>query len=134
MADFRDVEKIVSALPDVVERERHGNRTWFVDERAFCWQRPFSKADFRRYGEGVPPPGPILAVRVDDLGEKEAILAAPPPGVFTIPHFDGYAAILIELTVVAKGVLRALIRDGWLACAPPAVGNAYLKRRRPGNR
>jgi hypothetical protein len=33
--------------------------------------------------------GPILAVRVEDLGEKEAVLAAQPKAFFTIPHFDG---------------------------------------------
>jgi hypothetical protein len=32
---------------------------------------------------------------VEDLGEKEAVLAANPDAFFTIPHFDGYSAVLI---------------------------------------
>ena len=70
------------------------------------------------------PRDPILAVRVDDLGEKEVVLAAGRRGVFTIPHFDGYAAVLIELRVVAKGVLRQLLEDGWAATAPVALVEA----------
>ena len=51
------------------------------------------------------------------------------PGVFTIPHFDGYAAVLIELDVGrTSDTLREAIVDGWLACAPPALGQAYVEQ------
>jgi len=77
----------------------------------------------RRYS---PPDGPILAVRVADLGEKEAVLAAQPKGFFTIPHFDGYPAVLIQLKAVTKRALREGIIDGWLACAPPKLADEYI--------
>jgi hypothetical protein len=115
-------------LPQVTEGERHGHRTWFVTGKGFAWERPFSKADIRRFGEASPPDGPILAVRVADLVEKEAVLAAQPKAFFTIPHFDGYSAVLIQLKAVTKRALREAIVDGWLACAPPSLADEYMQR------
>lgn len=130
MASMDDVARLATALPDVTEAERHGNRTWFVGGKAFAWERPFSKADLRRFGEIAPPAGPIVAVRVADQGEKEAVLASSGKGIFSIPHFDGYAAILVQLQTVTKTALRDAIIDGWLACAPPQLAQAYLRDRK----
>jgi hypothetical protein len=124
------VARLVSELPEVTEGERHGHRTWFVRGKAFAWVRPFSKADLRRFGDVEPPEGPILAVTMADLHEKEAVLAQSTKGFFTIPHFDGYAAVLIQLKVVAKRALREAIVDGWLACAPNELGDEYVARAR----
>jgi hypothetical protein len=129
MATLDDVARMVSELPEAIEGERHGNRTWFVGPKAFAWDRPFSKADIKRFGDQVPPDGPILAVRVGDLAEKEAMLAAQPAAFFTIPHFDGYAAVLIQLPLVAEQALREALTDGWLAAAPAALAQAYLNQR-----
>ena len=128
MASFDDVAAMALELPEATESERHGNRTWFVAGKAFAWERPYSKADLRRFGDQIPPDGPILAVRVEDLGEKEAVLAAQPEAFFTIPHFDGYSAVLIQLRKVSGKALRDAITDGWLASAPPKLADQYLNR------
>jgi len=128
MASLDDVARIAAGLPETAEGERHGNRTWFVTGKAFAWERPFSKADVRRFGDETPPAGPILAVRTEDLGEKEALLAAHPAAFFTIPHFDGYSAVLIQLRKVSGEALREAVADGWLACAPAGLAAQYLDK------
>jgi len=126
-----DVSQMAKALPDVEEGERRGTLAWSVGGKIFAWERNFSKADIKRYGEQPVPQGPVVAVRVEDLGEKEAVLAAGHRGFFTISHFDGYPAVLIQLKTVAKRPLRDALEDGWLACASEAQIRAFLAGKRP---
>ncbi|MGE0881023.1 MAG: MmcQ/YjbR family DNA-binding protein [Acidimicrobiia bacterium] len=130
MATIDDVARLATALPDVTEGLRWNNRTWFVGGKGFVWERPFSKADIKRFGTDPVPSGPIAAVWVGDLDEKEAVLAAGTKGVFTIEHFKGYPAVLLQLDKVTKKALTELISDGWLAAAPAKLSDEYLSRRR----
>ncbi len=54
------------------------------------------------------------------------MLAAGHPGFFTIPHFDGYAAVLIELGRAAPDTVRDALTDGYLACAPAPLAQRFL--------
>ena len=128
VAHERAVE-IARTLPEVEEGTTYGNRAWKVRGRTFAWDRPFSKADVARFGDEPVPDGPILGVRVDDLDEKEAVLAAGTPGVFTIPHLDGFAAILVQLDAMTEDDLRDALVDGWLSMAPRRLAEAFLADR-----
>lgn len=125
MATIDDVIEIVTSLPSVTEGTSYGNRAWSVAGKTFVWERPFSKADLKRFGNDTPPTGPILGVRTADLDEKDEVLSAELDGVFTIPHFDGFAGLLVQLDVVRDNTLRDLIEDAWMARAPQSLIDDY---------
>ena len=126
---IEDVDAFATSLPGVAVAPRHGNRTWNVGGNVFAWHRKFSKADLARFGDETPPAGDILALRVESLDAKDALLAIAPPGFFTIPHFNGYAAVLVQLKKAKAKDVRAAIVDAH-RCMTPAVKNVKNKRRR----
>lgn len=126
MVTREDAVRIVTDLPEVTEGLRFRNVTWSVDGKPFAWDRPFSKADLKRFGDVTPAQGPILAVRVEDLLEKEAVLADASEAVCDIAHFEGYPAALITLSEVEPDELRELVVGAWATCAPPIVVEKFL--------
>jgi hypothetical protein len=125
---FADVDAFAMSLPGVAVASRWGHRTWTVGDRGFAWQRPFSKADLRRFGDEKPPAGEVLAVRVEDLDAKDALLEMALPGFFTIPHFNGYPGLLIALRDARARDVRAAIRDAHAAMS--ALGPVRKRRAR----
>ncbi|UZN03542.1 hypothetical protein [Cellulomonas sp. S1-8] len=127
MADLEDVQRLVTSLPDVTDVERRERRAWAVAGKTFAWERAFSKADIRRYAGAPVPSGPILALATDGLEDKEALLQAHPGYLFTIPHFDGYAAVLLHLESADETDLRDALENAWLVHAPADVAERYLE-------
>lgn len=128
MATWDDVRRIALALPETSEGTRWRKPTWFVGDKGFIWERPLSKNDVKQLtelGQHVPG-GELLGLRIESVGVRDAIIADDPAIFFTIPHFDGYPAVLLRLDEVDADELAEIIEEAWLVCAPKALADAYL--------
>ena len=129
MATWDDVRRIVAGLPETSEESRSsGQLSWRVKDKSLAWERPLRKSDLKVLGESAPE-GEILGVRVPDLGAKEALLADSSDAIFTIPHFDGYPAVLVMLEQIEPQELEELIVEAWLCRAPARLVKTFLDER-----
>jgi hypothetical protein len=127
-ANWEDVRRIALGLPETSERPQWGNASWRVRNKPFVWERPLRPADLRALGDAAPD-GPILAVRVEHVGAKEAMIADDPGVYFTTPHFDGYPAVLVRLDEIALDELEEVIVEAWLCQAPKRLARDYMEAR-----
>lgn len=127
------VEEFVRSLPGVTEGVRWNHPTFLVGEQSLCWHRPFSKADLKRFGDSPAPAGDILAIAVEDLDSKEALLQLGLRGFFTIAHFNGHPAVLVALREARIAEVRAVLEQSWEALTRRAAraSPAKARRRRP---
>jgi hypothetical protein len=128
VASWDDVRRIALSLPETTEAVSWGNAHWRVKNKGFVWERPLHQSDLaalKALGEDAPD-GAILGVRVADLGVKEATIADDPELFSTIPHFDGYPAILVRLDRIGLAELEELIVEAWLDRAPKRLAQQYL--------
>ena len=129
MATWRDVRRIALALPGVTEEGTPTDKAaWIVNKKFFAWERPLRKSDLAALGDKAPT-GPILGVRTADLEMKEVLLASHRGVYFTTPHFDGYPAVLIQLSKITSKELKDVIVEAWLARAGKRAVAAFLKDR-----
>jgi hypothetical protein len=128
MATWDDVRKLALALPETSEREARGKSFWEVKGKLFVWERPLRRSDLEALGADAPT-GPILGAHVEHLGAKEALIADDPDVYFTTPHFDGYAAILVQLERVPIDELQELVTEAWLKRAPKRLAHAFIEQR-----
>lgn len=130
MATLDDVRAIVQELPGITETG-HGSRGgsgWRTTRGLVVWERGPSKNDLRQLAEAERrwPDGIVLGLAVDGLDAKEELIAVFPDLCFTIPHFDGYPAVLVRLDATPTDQLRELVTDAWLVKAPPRVREEWL--------
>jgi hypothetical protein len=127
VASWDDVRRIALSLPETSERISRGNCQWRVKDKLFVWERPLRRSDLEALGDAAPD-GPILGARVEHLIAKEAIIAEDPRVFFTIPHFDGYPAVLVLLDRIGLDELHELVIEAWLYRAPPKLARAYAEQ------
>ncbi len=129
MATWDDVRRIALALPESAEGPLHGDMAWKVKDKLFVWERPLRKSDLEALGDAAPT-GEVLGVRTEHEGAKFALVEEQPEIYFTIPHFNGYAAVLVRLEQISVSELEELIIEAWLARAPKRLARAYLDEHR----
>ncbi|MEU1399736.1 MmcQ/YjbR family DNA-binding protein [Micromonospora zamorensis] len=124
MPSWEDVRRIALTLPETTERPSYdGLPAWRVRDKPFVWERPLRRADLDALGDAAPD-GPLLGVRVADLGVKEALLADDPAVYLTTPHFDGYPAVLVRLDRISMSELTEVVTEAWYSRAPKRLAAA----------
>lgn len=126
MPSFAEVEAFALTLPETTSAPSfHGAPGLKVNKKLFARLRGEMSDDLDDLtGE---PYGEVLMVGVGDLGEKEALLASDPRAYFTIPHYDGYAAVLVRLRFADPDELRELVLEAWRINAPKRALKAYVE-------
>src|SRR5687768_7943481 len=115
MASEEDVRRIALSLPETSEGE--GRLRFFVVGKDFAWS----------WLERIDPKKPrvenrdVLAVRVENEEEKQALVAADPIKFFTEDHYNGYPAVLVRLAAIEVDELQELLIDAWRNRAPRAL-------------
>ena len=112
MATLDDARRIAAALPQATSDP--DGFAYRVDGKLFTWiwlERVQPKRP------RVPNPE-VIAVRVADETEKQAMLGLDPGIFFTEPHYDGYPAVLIRLPAIDEPLLEKVIADAWRLRAP----------------
>jgi hypothetical protein len=119
MATQDDVRRIALALPEVVEETGHFAFSVLVDGKSkgfvWIWMERVA-ADAPR----VARPD-VVAVRVADLDDKQALLTAEPSKFFTEAHYNGFPAVLVRLEAIDEGEMTGLVVEAWRSQAPPAL-------------
>ena len=130
MATVDDLREIALSLPGVLEvTDGHtGEPAWRMKSGMFTGLRGPRATDLRQLADlgRSWPDGVVIGVRTAGLEEKEALLAAEPELLFTIPHYDGYPGLLVRLDLIDRERLSELVTDSWLTRAPVRVGKQWL--------
>jgi hypothetical protein len=123
MADQNDVRRIALALPETSEGEDH----FSFSVRNGAKQKGFAWAWNERIEPKKPrvPRADVLAIRVADRFDKEALLASDDGKFFTEPHYNGFPAVLVRLPLIEVGELEELIIDAWCCQAPRALVESF---------
>ena len=130
MATLDDVRAIALGFPEVVEAPAgHGGGTgWRTKNGLFVWERGPRATDLTSLGAlGLEwPEGVVIGIRTDGLDAKAALLETFPRAFFTIPHFEGYPAVLCPLDAIDVALLRETVTEAWLLRAPVRLAKQWL--------
>jgi len=127
-----DVDEICAALPDTELGISWGDRpTWKVPRgdkgKGFLLYRaPHKSAIDPATGEMYDD---LIVIQTPTEVEKQALVEDPNTPFFTIDHFRGYAAVLVQasrLGEITRDELAEVITDAWAKRAPSRLVREYF--------
>ena len=68
----------------------------------------------------------MIGLRVGSTEEAVALVEAEPEVFFTIPHFNGYPAVLVRLDAIDPDYLSEVLVDAWVTRVPQRVAHTWL--------
>ncbi|MCC2032558.1 MmcQ/YjbR family DNA-binding protein [Microbacterium allomyrinae] len=135
MATLDDVRAIALGFPGATEGVdgHRGGVTWRMPSGAFVWERGPGTRDLEQLAQlgREWPSGDVVGVRTDGLQVAQALVETYPDVFFTIPHFDGYPAVLLRVDAIELDHLREVITDAWLLKVTKRVGAEWLASHPP---
>ena len=112
MATFEDVLRLGMELPEVVESTSYGTPALKVRKKLVC----------RMWGEREHNRDEVhdteVLVLFCELDMKHVLLDNHPGVLFTVPHYDGYGAVLVRMADVDLDDLADWIEDSYRLRAP----------------
>lgn len=122
------VHEICMSLPEVELGTSWGDRpTYLVRGKGFLLcRKPHPTAVDPRTGE---PYDDLLVIMTAGEADKQALVADERLPFFTIDHFDGYPAVLVQqsrLGEIEREELAEIITDAWAAKAPRSLSRKHL--------
>jgi hypothetical protein len=131
-----DVDEICGGLPETWFGTSWGDvPTWLVHHRVRDGERQGRGfVLYRKPGRTAIDPATgemyddLLVLRTPTEADKTALVEADGP-FFTIDHFNGYNAVLVQLSrlgEITRTELAEVITDAWRACAPKSLVKKHL--------
>jgi hypothetical protein len=103
---WEDLVEFAVSLPGVAESTSYGTPALKVAGKLMCRLRTDSDG--------------ALALKCAAI-DKEALVAGLDPAYFTLPHYDGYDYVLVDLDLATRDELFELVDDAWHIAAPPTI-------------
>jgi hypothetical protein len=143
-ARVEDVDAICGSLPQTWFGTSWGDvPTWLVPHRVrdgvdkgrgfVLYRKPHRTAVDPGTGQ---PYDDLLVIRTANADDKAALVEATGP-FFTIDHFTGYNAVLVQLSrlgEISRDELAEEITEAWCACAPKRLVSEFRDRTPEGLR
>ena len=127
-----DIDEICASLPETELSTSWGDRpTWTVPRggtgKGFLLHRaPHRTAVDPATGEMYDD---LVVIQTPTEAEKQALVEDPALPFFTIEHFDGYPAVLVQQSRIGEvdvEELREIITDAWARMAPKRLVREHL--------